>query len=52
MINNTAVRRRRLQINHLFHVRLFTTTTTSLTEIFLRESKNGVETAVFLIDGA
>jgi putative transposase len=40
--------------NDLLHVRLFSTTTTSLTEIFLRElrQKHDVETAVFLVDGA
>ena len=40
--------------NDLLHVRLFSTTTTSLTEIFLRElrQKHNVETAVFLVDGA
>ena len=42
------------QTNDLLHVRLFATTTTSLTEIFLRElrEKHDVETAVFLVDGA
>ena len=42
------------QTNDLLHVRLFSTTTTSLTEIFLRElrQKHNVETAVFLVDGA
>jgi len=42
------------QANDLLHVRLFATTTTSLTEIFLRElrEKHDVETAVFLVDGA
>jgi putative transposase len=42
------------QSNKLLHVRLFSTTTTSLTEIFLRElrQKHDVETAVFLVDGA
>jgi putative transposase len=40
--------------NDLLHVRLFSTTTTALTEIFLRElrQKHDVETAVFLVDGA
>ncbi|WP_372479081.1 IS6 family transposase [Halomicrobium sp. HM KBTZ05] len=40
--------------NDLLHVRLFSTTTTSLTEIFLRElrQKHDVETAEFLVDGA
>jgi transposase-like protein len=42
------------QTNELLHLRLFTTTTTALTEIFLRElrQKHDVETAVFLVDGA
>ncbi|MHC3378334.1 IS6 family transposase [Haloarcula sp. H-GB5] len=42
------------QSNELLHVRLFATTTTTLTEIFLRElrHKHNVETAVFLVDGA
>ena len=42
------------QTNDLLHVRLFSTTTTSLTEIFLRElrEKHDIETAVFLVDGA
>jgi len=42
------------QTNDLLHVRLLSTTTTSLTEIFLRElrQKHDVETAVFLVDGA
>ena len=42
------------QTNDLLHLRLFSTTTTSLTEIFLRElrEKHDVETAVFLVDGA
>ncbi len=41
------------EINDLLHVRLFSTTTTALTEIFLRElrQKHDVETAVFLVDG-
>lgn len=40
--------------NKLFHVWLFSTTTTALTEIFLRElqQKHDVETAEFLVDGA
>ena len=40
--------------NELLHVRLFSTTTTALTEIFLRElrQKHDIETAVFLVDGA
>ncbi|EMA31503.1 transposase [Haloarcula japonica DSM 6131] len=42
------------QSNDLLHLRLFATTTTTLTEIFLRElrHKHDVETAVFLVDGA
>ena len=42
------------QSNELLHVRLFATTTTALTEIFLRElrQKHDVESAVFLVDGA
>ncbi|AJF24443.1 transposase [Haloarcula sp. CBA1115] len=42
------------QSNELLHVRLFATTTTILTEVFLRElrQKHDVETAVFLVDGA
>ncbi|WP_340100500.1 IS6 family transposase [Salinibaculum salinum] len=42
------------QSNELLHVRLFATTTTALTEIFLRElrQKHDVETDVFLVDGA
>jgi len=40
--------------NDLLHLRLFATTTTALTEIFLRElrQKHDVESAVFLVDGA
>jgi putative transposase len=40
--------------NELLHVRLFSTTATALTEIFLRELRHGhdVEAAVFLVDGA
>ncbi|WP_423999715.1 IS6 family transposase [Haloarcula salina] len=40
--------------NQLLHIRLFATTTTTLTEIFLRElrQKHDIETAVFLVDGA
>ena len=40
--------------NELLHLRLFTVTTTALTEIFLRElrQKHDVEDAVFLVDGA
>ncbi|SDJ52432.1 Transposase (or an inactivated derivative) [Halovenus aranensis] len=42
------------QSNELLHLRLFSTTTTALTEIFLRElrQKHDVEDAVFLVDGA
>ena len=42
------------ETNELLHVRLFATTTTTLTEIFLCElrHKHDVETAVFLVDGA
>ncbi|MXR50429.1 IS6 family transposase [Halovenus sp. WSH3] len=40
--------------NELLHLRLFTATTTALTEIFLRElrQKHDVEDTVFLVDGA
>ena len=40
--------------NELLHVQLFSTTTTALTEIFLRElrQKHDIETTVFLVDGA
>ncbi|QGA81915.1 Transposase [Halomicrobium sp. LC1Hm] len=40
--------------NELLHVRLFSTTTTALTEIFLRElqQRHNVETANCLVDGA
>jgi putative transposase len=40
--------------NDLLHVRLFSTTTTALTELFLQElrEKHDVETAMFLVDGA
>ncbi|MFC4248741.1 IS6 family transposase [Natribaculum luteum] len=40
--------------NELLHIRLFSTTTTVLTEIFLRElsEKHDVKDAVFLVDGA
>ena len=40
--------------NHLVHVRLFSTYTTSLTQIFLRElrEKHDVEGSLFLVDGA
>jgi len=42
------------ETNQLLHVRLFPTTTTALTEIFLRElrQKHDVETSEFLVDGA
>jgi len=42
------------QTNKILHLRLFSTTTTALTEIFLKElrQKHDVETAVFLVDGA
>jgi putative transposase len=42
------------QTNKLLHIRLFSTTTTALTEMFLRElqQKHDVETAVSLVDGA
>jgi putative transposase len=42
------------QTNELLHLRLFSTTTTALTEIFLRElrQKHDVENSVFLVDGA
>jgi len=42
------------ETNKLLHLRLFATTTTALTEIFLRElrQKHDVESAVFLVDGA
>jgi len=42
------------ETNDLLHVQLFSTTTTALTEIFLRElrHKHDVENAVFLVDGA
>ena len=42
------------ETNELLHVRLFATTTTALTEMFLRElrQKHDVETSVFLVDGA
>ncbi|WP_436903776.1 IS6 family transposase [Halovenus halobia] len=40
--------------NELPHLRLFSTTTTALTEIFLRElrQRRNVEDAIFLVDGA
>jgi putative transposase len=42
------------QSNELLHVRLFATTTTALTQLFLRElrQKHDVESAMFLVDGA
>ena len=42
------------ETNQLLHVRLFPTTTTSATQIFLAElrEKHSVESAVFLVDGA
>jgi len=42
------------QTNEILHLRLFSTTTTALTEIFLKElrQKHDVETAVFLVDSA
>jgi putative transposase len=42
------------ETNKLLHLRLFTATTTALTEIFLKElrQKHDVEDAVFLVDGA
>ena len=42
------------ETNELLHVRLFSTTTTVLTEMFLRElrQKHDVESTVFLVDGA
>jgi putative transposase len=42
------------ETNNLLHLRLFSTTTTALTEIFLRElrQKYDVESAVFLVDDA
>ncbi|MFD1687005.1 IS6 family transposase [Halobellus litoreus] len=42
------------ETNYLLHLRLFSTTTTALTEIFLRElrQKHDIESAVFLVDGA
>jgi putative transposase len=42
------------QTNGLLHLRLFSTTTTALTKIFLRElrQKHDVDDAVFLVDGA
>lgn len=42
------------ETNHLLHVRLFPTTTTAVTQLFLRElqQKHDVESAVFLVDSA
>ncbi|MCJ0620388.1 IS6 family transposase [Haloarcula hispanica] len=42
------------ETNELLHVRLFATTTTALTEMFLRElrQKHDVESSIFLVDGA
>ena len=42
------------QTNELLHLRLFSTTTIGLTELFLNElrEKHDVESAVFLVDGA
>jgi len=42
------------QTNELLHVRLFSTTTTALTEMFLRElrQKHDIETAVFPVESA
>jgi putative transposase len=42
------------QSNELLHVRLFSTATTALTKIFLRElrQKHDIESVVFLGDGA
>ncbi len=42
------------ETNELLHLRLFSTTTTALTEIFLRElrQRHNVEDAMFLVDGA
>jgi len=42
------------QTNEIHHLRLFSTTTTALTETFFKElrQKHDVETAVFLVDGA
>jgi putative transposase len=42
------------ETNQLLHVRLFPTTTTSATQMFLAElrEKHSVESAVFLVDGA
>ena len=42
------------ETNELLHIRLYSTTTTALTEMFLQElrEKHDVENAVFLVDGA
>ena len=42
------------QTNEILHLRLFSTTTTALTDIFLKElrQKHDVETSVFLVKGA
>jgi putative transposase len=42
------------QTNELLHLRLFSTTTIGLTELFLNElrEKHDVESALFLVDGA
>ncbi|GGM51930.1 hypothetical protein GCM10009006_36380 [Haloarcula argentinensis] len=42
------------QSNELLHLRLFATTTTTFTEIFLRKlrQKHDIKTTVFLVDGA
>jgi len=42
------------QTNELLHIRLFSTTTTALTELFLNElrEKHNVESTLFLVDGA
>jgi putative transposase len=42
------------ETNELLHIRLYSTTTTALTEMFLQElhEKHNVENAVFLVDGA
>jgi len=42
------------ETNEILHLRLFSTTTTALTEIFLRElrQKHDVESATFLVDAA
>ncbi len=42
------------ETNELLHIRLYSTTTTALTEMFLQElrEKHDVENTVFLVDGA